>query len=82
MRRVQFTEQGKRTLQQLHIESQRRIKQAVKRLPQQPFQGHPLTKALLGFYSLHVSKYRAIYTVQGETITIHWARDPHAPDHP
>lgn len=70
-RSVKFSDEGKRTLQTLHIENQREIKQALKDLAKDLKMGKALTGRLQGFHSLRVRKYRAIYSHEGEAIVIH-----------
>ena len=70
---IQFTEEGRKTLHALHIDSQRRIKAALKKLPQNPNAGKQLTGRLQGFFSLRVAKYRVIYTLDGGRVIVHYA---------
>ena len=70
---VRFTEEGRKTLHELHIENQKRIKRALKNLANNLNLGKRLTGRLSGFYSLIVGKNRAIYTIEKEAITVHYA---------
>ncbi len=68
---VKFTDEGKRTLQSLHIGNQREIKNALKELAKDPRVGKALAGSLRGFYSLRVGKCRAIYSLEGDVIVVH-----------
>ncbi len=68
---VQITEEGRETLRRLHIENQRRIKAALKKLAKGSETGKPLTGRLRGFYSHRVGKYRVIYSIENERIIVH-----------
>lgn len=70
-RAVKFTEEGKRTLQGLHIYKQREVKNALKELAKDLSIGDALTGSLLGFYSLRVGKHRAICSLEGDVIVVH-----------
>jgi len=70
---VRFTEEGKRTLHKLHIETQNKIKKALKALAKDRGLGKALVGSLSGFYSLIVGKYRAIYSIKEDTIFVHYA---------
>ena len=72
---VQFTKEGKKTLHELHINNQRNIKDALKELAKTEKQGKDvkeLTETLQGFYSLHVSNYRVIYSMIAEKLILHY----------
>lgn len=66
-----FTEEGKKTLQSMHIDNKRKIKRALKELAKDSRIGKALTGRLQGFYSFRVGKYRAIYSTEGEAIIVH-----------
>ena len=70
---IRFTEEGKRTLHELHIENQRMIKNALKDLADNLNLGKKLTGRLIGFYSLIINKYRAIYTIEKDFPLVHYA---------
>ena len=70
-RAIRFTDEGKRTLHSLHIETQRKIKASLKELSKNLNMGKALTGRLEGLYSLRAGKYRAIYSIDGEIIVIH-----------
>ena len=72
MASVQFTDRAREALHSLHIGNQQRIKAAAKDLGTNPYLGEALKERLQGFYSLHVGKYRAIYSIEGEVVTIHY----------
>ena len=69
---VRFTEEGKRKLHELHIETQKKIKNSLKELSKDISFGKKLIGRLAGFSSLTVGKYRAIYTIEREIIMIHY----------
>jgi|AMQJ01.1.fsa_nt_gi mRNA interferase RelE/StbE len=48
----------------LHPDIRKDIKAELKTLIEKPYKGKPLQQELQGFYSLRVSRYRAIYTVR------------------
>lgn len=68
---VRFTEDGKETLHELHIEIQSKIKKTLKDLSKNVGLGKPLLGSLSGFYSLIVGNYRAIYTLKDGIIWVH-----------
>ena len=68
---VKFTDEGKKTLQIIHIENQREIKKALKELSRDLSMGKALTGRLQGFYSLRIGKHRPIYSLDGEIIIVH-----------
>ena len=68
---IKFTEEGKITLQKLHIGIQKEIKVALKKLATGELKGKALTAELLGFYTLTVSNHRAIYSQNAEQIIVH-----------
>lgn len=70
---IRFTEEGKRTLHELHIETQKMIKNTLKTLANNTSLGKKLTGRLIGFNSLIIDKYRAIYTIEKEIIWVHYA---------
>lgn len=70
---VRFTEEGKRTLHELHIGVQKEIKSSLKNLAEDLELGSALVGRLSGFYSLHVGKYRVIYTLEkNNTLMVHY----------
>ena len=68
---IRFTEEGRRTLHKLHIENQNRIKTKLKELAKNPNLGKRLTGRLSGFYTTHIGKDRAIYSLDKDTIFVH-----------
>ncbi len=70
--RIRFSEQGKRTLQALHITTQRNIKAALKKLAIGEMEGKALTAQLIGFCTLTIGNYRAIYKSNHEEIIVHY----------
>ena len=68
---IKFTEEGEKTLHSLHIDNQREIKNALKELAEDPSLGKALAGRLLGFYSLRMGSYRAIYSIEKEVIIVH-----------
>lgn len=68
---IKFTENGKESLQKLHIGIQKEIKTTLKKLAIGEIKGKTLTAQLLGFFTLHVNNYRVIYSKDSEQIIIH-----------
>ncbi len=62
-RSVRFTQNGKDTLRRLHIHTQRNIKRALKAAIGKPNNAKALLGKLLGFFSLRVGAYRAVYVL-------------------
>ena len=69
---IRFTEEGRETLHKLHIENQKRIKAGLKELSKNLKLGKELTGRLTGFSSIHIGKDRAIYSIEGNTIFVHY----------
>jgi len=69
-KQIKFTIGSEKALRKLHIDSQRSIKSALKKLAKAEVQGKPLTEQLKGFYSLKVGNYRAIYSIEKERIIV------------
>ena len=68
---VRFTPEGKESLRELHIDTQRVVKREIKKLGHKPFLGKQLDQALHGLRSLRVTKkYRVVYAVLGELVAI------------
>jgi len=68
---IQFTEEGKRTLHELHISAQRQIKKELKRLGSK-IKGKQLKGRLKGFFSFQFKKYRVIYSHHSNGIIVHY----------
>ncbi len=68
---VRFVDEARKNLHDLHIDVQRRIKRAVKQLARCAGEGKPLTGRLQGFFSHRVGKYRVIYTLNRDVMTVH-----------
>tara|TARA_Y100000310_G_scaffold297004_1_gene329694 strand:- start:319 stop:570 length:252 start_codon:yes stop_codon:yes gene_type:complete len=60
-KRIKFTVESKETLHSLHIDAQRLIKSALKKLAKGELAGKPLVENLKGLNSLKIGNYRAIY---------------------
>lgn len=71
MLRIRFSEESKKTLQNLHITIQREIKTALKKIANRELKGKALTAQLLGFSTLAVNNYRIIYTQNQEEIIVY-----------
>lgn len=69
---IRFTEEGKKKLHELHIENQSKIKAGLKELASDLNLGKKLTGNLVGFYSLIVGNYRAIYSLDKDVILVHY----------
>ena len=69
---IRFTEEGKKALRELHIETQSKIKKALKELAKDLELGKPLVGNLAGFFSLPMGGYRAVYTIEQTTIFVHY----------
>ena len=67
---IRFTPEGKESLHELHIDTQRAVKREIKKLGHKPFLGKQLEQALHGLRSLRVKKYRVVYAVLGELVAI------------
>ena len=71
MASIHFTEEGRETLHKLHIENQRRIKRALKKIEEKPAVGKALVGRLTGFYSVRAGKYRVVYSLEDESVIVH-----------
>lgn len=69
---IKFTESGKEFLHKLHIGVQKEIKSTLKKLANGELKGKALTAQLLGFFTLHVSNHRVIYSKDSENIIVHY----------
>lgn len=71
--RVRYTPAAAESIRHLHPVGKQAIRQAIRRLAEDPFRGHPLTFELAAFRSLRVSRYRVIYRIQEgqRTLEIH-----------
>ncbi|MCZ6652363.1 MAG: type II toxin-antitoxin system RelE/ParE family toxin [Planctomycetota bacterium] len=68
---VRFTDEARKNLHGLHIDVQRKIKRAVKQLANGTGADKPLIGRLQGFFSCRVGKYRVIYTLNRDVMTVH-----------
>ncbi len=68
---VSFTDEARKNLHGLHIDVQRNIRRAVKQLASGTGEGKPLTGRLQGFFSYRVGKYRVIYALNRDVMTVH-----------
>jgi len=69
-RQIKFTLVARDALHKLHIDAQRSLKSALKKLAKGDIQGKPLKEQLTGFYSITVGNYRAIYAIEKEIIIV------------
>jgi addiction module RelE/StbE family toxin len=69
-KRVKFTLEAKKSLQSLHIDAQKSIKSALKKLSKGEIAGKALTERLEGLNSLIVGNYRAIYQYTKDRIIV------------
>jgi addiction module RelE/StbE family toxin len=69
-KKVKFTLEAKKSLHSLHIDAQKSIKSALKKLSKGEITGKPLTERLKGLNSLIIGKYRAIYQITNEMIFV------------
>ena len=69
-KQIEFTVESKNALHKLHIDAQKSIKSALKKLAKDKIQGKPLTEQLTGFYSLKVGNYRVIYNLEKDKIIV------------
>lgn len=69
-RQIKFTLKSKEALHSLHIEIQRLIKSALKKLAKGELEGKPLTESLMGFSSLRVGNHRIIYGIEKDMIIV------------
>lgn len=70
---IKFTETGKESLHELHISIQKEIKTELKKLATGKIKGKELTAQLSGFFTLHVSNHRVIYSQNTHQIIVHYA---------
>ena len=68
---IRFTEEAREGLHDLHIDKQREIKRAVKKLANGSEKGKALTGRLERFYSFRIGKYRIVYTLDKDFLTVH-----------
>jgi len=69
-KQIKFTLEAKKALQSLHIDVQKSIKRALKKLARGEIQSKPLKEQLTGFDSLIVGNYRAIVALEKERIIV------------
>jgi len=67
-KKIKFTLEAKKFLQKLHIDAQKSIKFAIKKLSKGEIKGKPLTENLMGLNSLKIGNHRAIYQDSNEII--------------
>ncbi len=68
---IKFAKTGKTTLQELDISVQRRIKEMLKQLAEDPSSGWALKDELLGFFACDTKSYRVIYTLTEAELIVH-----------
>ena len=68
--RPRYTPEAAAKVRKLHPQVKQRVRAAVDRLVNAPFQGHPLPGELVGLRSLRVGKYRIIYSINDEETTL------------
>jgi mRNA interferase RelE/StbE len=73
--RVRYTPTAAQSIRHLHPSIKQAIREAIRSLSSDPFQGRPLTFELTGFRSLRISRYRVIYRTQeaDRAVEIHLA---------
>jgi addiction module RelE/StbE family toxin len=69
-KQVKFTIEGKKALQDLHIEIQKSIKDSLKKLAKGKLAGKSLVENLKGLNSLRVGNYRIIYRFEKDMIIV------------
>ncbi len=69
-KQIKFTLESKEALHSLHIDIQKSVKFALKKLANGEIQGKPLTESLTGFSSLRVGNHRVIYSVEKDVIIV------------
>ncbi len=68
--RVRLTAPCKEVWRKLHIDVQKSLKAALKKLARRELQGKELTNELVGYKSLTVDNHRAIYRVINDMILV------------
>ena len=61
---VELTTKSQRFLKKLDKPQQKRIRDKLRKLRDNPKLGKPLTADLAGVWSLRIGKYRALYTIE------------------
>jgi addiction module RelE/StbE family toxin len=67
---ARYTPEAARLIRKLHPEIKKDIREGIRRLLNDPLQGHPLHDELSGYRSLRVRTYRVIYQIDDEDTTL------------
>ena len=72
--RLRYTPVAADSIRRLHPTAKGAVREAVRRLVEDPFLGHALILELTGYRSLRVSRYRIIYCIQEDfrTVDVHF----------